>query len=36
MRAIVGFIQLACAVTLGMAAGWAIHQTGLVMGWNGF
>jgi hypothetical protein len=36
MRAIVGFIQLACALTLGMAGGWAVHHMGLVMGWNGF
>jgi hypothetical protein len=36
MRAIVGFIQLACALTLGMAGGWTVHQMGLVMGWNGF
>jgi hypothetical protein len=36
MRAIVGFIQLACALTLGMAGGWAVHQMGVVMGWSGF
>ena len=26
MREVVGFIQLACALTLGMAGGWAVHQ----------
>ena len=36
MREVVGFIQLACALTLGMAGGWAVHQMGLVMGWSGF
>ena len=36
MREVVGFIQLACALTLGMAGGWAVHQMGLAMGWSGF
>jgi hypothetical protein len=36
MREVVGFIQLACALTLGMAGGWAVHQMGVVMGWSGF
>jgi hypothetical protein len=36
MREVVGFIQLACALTLGMAGGWAVHQTDLVMGGSGF
>jgi hypothetical protein len=36
MREVVGFIQLACALTLGMAGGWAVHQMGLVMGWTWF
>jgi hypothetical protein len=36
MREAVGFIQLACALTLGMAGGWAVHQMGVVMGWSGF
>jgi hypothetical protein len=36
MREVVGFIQLACALTLGMAGGWAVHQTGVVMGWTWF
>jgi hypothetical protein len=36
VRAIVGFIQLACALTLGTAGRWAVHHMGLVMGWNGF
>jgi hypothetical protein len=36
MRAIVGFIQLACALTLGMAGGWEVHQMGLVMERSGF
>jgi hypothetical protein len=36
MREIVGFIQLACAMTLGMAGGWAVHQMSLVMGWAWF
>ena len=35
MREVVGFIQLACALTLGMAGGWAVQQMGLVMGWGG-
>jgi hypothetical protein len=26
MREVVGFIQLACALTLGIAGGWAVHQ----------
>ena len=34
MREVVGFIQLACALTLGMAGGWAVRQMGLVMGWS--
>ena len=34
MREVVGFIQLACALTLGMAGG--LHQMGVVMGWSGF
>jgi hypothetical protein len=29
MREVVGFIQLACALTLGMAGGWAVRQMGL-------
>jgi hypothetical protein len=36
MRQIVGFIQLACALTLGMAGGWAVHQMSVVMAWNWF
>jgi hypothetical protein len=36
MREVVGFIQLACALTLGIAGGWAVHQMGVVMGWSGF
>jgi hypothetical protein len=36
MREVVGFIQLACALTLGMAGGWAVHQMGVVLGWSGF
>ena len=36
MREVVGLIQLACALTLGMAGDWAVHQMGLVMGWSGF
>jgi hypothetical protein len=36
MREVVGFIQLACALILGMAGGWAVHQTGVVMGWTWF
>jgi hypothetical protein len=36
MRQVVGFIQLACAFTLGMAGGWGVHHMGLVMGWSGF
>jgi hypothetical protein len=35
MREVVGFIQLACALTLGMAGGWAVQQMGVVMGWSG-
>jgi hypothetical protein len=36
MPKVVGFIQLACALTLGMAGGWAVHQMGVVMGRNWF
>jgi hypothetical protein len=32
MHEIVGFIQLGCALTLGVAGGWALHQMGVVMG----
>jgi hypothetical protein len=36
MREVVGFVQLACALTLGMAGRWAVHQMDLVMGGSGF
>jgi hypothetical protein len=36
MHTIIDFLQLACALTLGMAGGWAVHQMGLVLGWSGF
>jgi hypothetical protein len=32
MREVVGFIQLACALTLGMTGACAVHQMGVVMG----
>ena len=31
MREVVGFFQLACALTLGMAGGWALHQMGVMI-----
>jgi hypothetical protein len=36
MPEVVGFIQLACTLTLGIPGGWAVHQMGVVMGWSGF
>jgi hypothetical protein len=36
VREVVGFVQFACALTLGIAGGWAVHEMGSVMGWSGF
>jgi hypothetical protein len=36
MREVLSFIQLACALTLGMAGGWSVHQMGVAMRWSWF